>query len=212
MQVLVLRGLALIAAPLILAATVSQGWISTQDMIANGGSVMDGVWRYLGYFTVLTNLLVVAVLMRAALAPEERSGLNAPRFELMALTSILFVGVVYHALLASQWNPQGLQKLNDDVLHTWSPLAFSAFWLLRPRGAVTWSDALFAAFWPMAYSAYSLTRGAFDGHYPYYFMDPSSMPWLIVARNMAGLVLAFVVGALMLAAIDQRLRKLEPQN
>ncbi|MBY0565432.1 MAG: Pr6Pr family membrane protein [Hyphomonadaceae bacterium] len=212
MPVLVLRALAAAAAPVILASVVSQGWISTQDMIRSGGDVADGVWRYLGYFTVLTNLLVVGVLAGAALAPDNRKGLNAPHIELMTLTSILFVGVVYHLLLASQWNPQGLQKLNDDVLHTWSPLAFAAFWLLRPRGAARWSDALFAAVWPTAYSAYSLTRGAFDGHYPYYFIDPSSMPWLIVARNMAGLVLAFVAGALALAALDQGLRKLGPQN
>lgn len=212
MQGLVLRIFAAIAAPLIFAATVSQGVISTQDMIRSGGGVFDGVWRYLGYFTVLTNLLVAAVLMRAAWTPEARSGLNAPRFELMALTSIVFVGIVYHALLASQWDPQGLQKLNDDVLHTWSPLAFAAFWLLRPRGAVTWTDALFAALWPTAYSAYSLTRGAFDGHYPYYFIDPSTMSWLVVARNLTGLVVAFVAGALLLTALDRGLRKLQPQN
>lgn len=201
-----MRVLAAIAAPLILAATVSQGVISTQDMIASGGGVADGVWRYLGYFTVLTNLLIVAVLARAALAPAERRSLNAPRVELMALTSILFVGAVYHALLASQWDPQGLQKLNDDVLHTGSPLAFAAFWLLRPRGDIGWRDAAFAALWPTAYSIYGLTRGAFDGHYPYYFMDPSSTPWLIVARNMAGLVAVFMIGALVLIALDRALR------
>ena len=205
-----LQLLATVAAPLILAATVSQGWFSTQDMIRNGGNVIEGIWRYLGYFTVLTNLLVVAVLARAALSPDDQSGLNAPRVELMALTSILFVGAVYHALLASRWDPQGLQKLNDDVLHTWSPLAFAAFWLLRSRGSLTLQDAGFAALWPVTYSIYGLGRGFIDGFYPYYFMDPLSTPWLIVARNMAALVLVFMVAATFIVLVDRGLRKAQP--
>lgn len=74
------------------------------------------------------------------------------------------------------------------------------------------SDVLFAALWPTAYSLYGLGRGAVDGFYPYYFMDPTSTPWLMVARNMTGLVLAFVIGALALTVIDQALHKFKPQK
>jgi hypothetical protein len=201
-----------LGATVLAASIVSQGWLSVQGAMAEGETPAVGVWRYLCYFTVLTNALVAVVLARAALRPGDRSGINAPRFELLAATSILFVGAVYNALLASQWDPQGLQKFNDDVLHIWSPLGFTLFWVLRERGALSWRDALFAAIWPLLYSLYGLTRGAFDGFYPYFFMNPAAMPWLDVVRNMAGLVLAFIVGALVLIAVDRTIARFSRRN
>jgi hypothetical protein len=212
MAAMTLRALALFGAPWIAFSIFSQGWISTQGMLSEGGSVVDGVWRYLGYFTVLTNTLVALVLARAAWRPGDRTGLNAPRIELMAVTSILFVGVIYAVLLASQWDPQGLQKYNDDVLHVGAPITFALFWLLRPRGEVTWTDAGYAALWPSSYAAYGLTRGAVDGFYPYFFMNPATTPWPSVLTNMAALVGVFLVAALLLVALDRTAARLQPQN
>jgi hypothetical protein len=162
-----------------------------------------GIWIYLCYFTVLTNLLVTAVLARAALKPNDAQALNAPRIELMAVTSILFVGAVYNLLLASQWDPQGLRKFNDVILHAVSPALFAVYWLARPASALSWRDAAFAAAWPLAYAIYGLTRGAFDGYYPYFFMDPSTTPLPQLGLNMAALVGAFMVGALGLVVLDR---------
>ncbi len=195
------RALAICGAPIIAAATVSQGWLSVSESMDEGASLAEGVWIYLCYFTVLTNTFVVLVLARAALAPQSRTGLNAPRIELMAVTSILFVGAVYNLLLASQWDPQGLRKLNDVILHVASPLLFTLFWLLRSHGALNWRDALYCALWPGAYSVYALTRGAVDGFYPYYFINPGTMPWFQVASNMAGLIIVFTLAALLLAGL-----------
>ena len=72
--------------------------------------------------------------------------------------------------------PSVMQRL-APMLHGFDgPLAFAVFWLLRPYHALSWRDAIFTALWPTAYSAYSLTRGAFDGFYPYFFMNPATMP------------------------------------
>ena len=207
MNAIVPRLLASVGAPLIAAATVSQGWLSVSASMADGLSLAGGVWRYLGYFTVLTNVFVVLVLARAAFRPTDRVGANAPGIELMAVTSILFVGVIYNLLLASQWDPQGLQKLNDIVLHVLSPVWFALFWWLRPRGGLSWRDALIAASWPLAYSIYGLTRGAFDGHYPYFFMNPLTTPWPQLALNMGGLVTVFLAGAAALVMFDRMLAR-----
>jgi hypothetical protein len=160
---------------------------------------------------VLTNALVVLVLARSAIKPGDCTGLNAPRVELMAVTSILFVGVVYNLLLASLWDPQGLQRYNDNVLHIGAPVLFAAYWLTRPRGELTWGDALFAALWPGAYCAYGLTRGALDGFYPYFFMNPATAPWPNVLTNVTGLVAAFIVAALLLVGFDRRGVRRQPQ-
>lgn len=162
-------------------------------------------WRFFGYFTILTNCLVTLVLARAALKAGADDGLNSPPVELMTLTSILFVCAVYNILLAPRWSPEGWQLVADIAVHQGTPLVFALYWLARPHGRLRWANALFAALWPIAYSFYGLTRGALDGFYPYFFMDPSSAPWAQVTLNMAGLTAAFVAGALVFVAIDRAL-------
>jgi len=201
------RGAAILGALLVGLGLALQLKLTVGNMMADGATPLEAVWRYFGYFTILTNVLVFSVLLRASLRPESRADLNAPHVELMAVTSISFVGLVYHALLASRWDPQGLQKVADILLHTASPLVFLVFWFLRPRGGLTWRGALFCALWPAAYAVYGLTRGAFDGFYAYFFMDPNELSWPQLALNVAGLSLAFVIGAFAFVALDDFLSK-----
>ena len=181
--------------------------ILVTNMMGEGATLVEAVWRYFAYFTILTNAFVFLVLARAALSPHDREGLNAPRVELMAAISILFVGVVYNLLLAGRWDPQGLQKIADVGVHNVAPVWFFVFWLLRAGSGLVWRDGWFAALWPSGYCAYGLGRGAVDGFYPYYFMDPTAMSWPQLALNATGLCAAFVVGALALVGVDRALRR-----
>lgn len=180
-------------------------------MSADGASAVEVTWRYFVYFTLLTNTFVTLVMTRAALSPGDRTGLNAPRVELMAVTSIMFVCIVYNLLLASRWDPQGWQKLADVIVHNVVPPLFLMFWLLRPHGPLTWRDAAFAALWPLAYAVYGLMRGLFDGFYPYFFMDPFSITYAQIALNLLGLVVAFGAGALLLIGVSRALGRRQPQ-
>jgi hypothetical protein len=181
------------------------------DMAANGASPLDVTWRYYVYFTLLTNTFVTLVFARAAWKPEGVEGLNAPRVELMAVTSIMFVCIVYNVLLAARWDPQGWQKVADVVVHNIVPVLFLIFWSLRPHGGLNWRDAAFAATWPLGYAIYGLTRGALDGFYPYFFMDPTTLSYGQIAINLAGLVAAFIVGALLLIGVSRALGRRQPQ-
>ena len=207
----VARGVAAIGAALGLAGLGLQYWLLYVDMSANGASPVDVLWRFYAYFTLLTNTFVTLVFGRAALKPEILSGLNAPRVELMAVTSIMFVCIVYNLLLAARWDPQGWQKLADVIVHNVVPVLFLVFWTLRPHGALKWRDAAFAALWPLAYAIYGLTRGLFDGFYPYFFMDPTSAGYGQIALNLVGLVVAFMLGASLLIGISRALARRKPQ-
>lgn len=189
---------------------VLQYWLLYVDMTPNGASPLNVLWRFYAYFTLLTNTFVTLVLARAALKPDSLTGLNAPRVELMAVTSIMFVCIVYNLLLASRWDPQGWQKVADVIVHNAVPPMFLLFWALRPHGALKWTDAAFAALWPLAYAIYGLTRGLFDGFYPYFFMDPTSASYGQIALNLTGLVAAFAVGALLLFCISRALGRRKP--
>lgn len=187
-----------------------QFWLLYTDMTSNGATPLEATWRYFAYFTILTNTFVTLVMARAALKPASYTGLNAPSIELMAVTSILFVCIVYNLLLASRWDPQGWQKTADVIVHDAVPIIFAIFWFLRPHGSLTWRDAGIAALWPLAYAVYGLSRGAFDHFYPYFFMDPTQVSYLIIARNMIGLVVAFLLGAALLLTVSRALAKRQP--
>ncbi|MEZ5962107.1 MAG: Pr6Pr family membrane protein [Hyphomonadaceae bacterium] len=188
-----------------------QYWLLYAELSQDGASPLDVLWRYYAYFTLLTNTFVTLVFARAALKPDSLNGLNAPRVELMAVTSIMFVCIVYNLLLASRWDPQGWQKVADVIVHNIVPVLFLLFWALRPHGGLKWSHAIFAASWPLAYAIYGLSRGALDGFYPYFFMDPTSASYGQIALNLAGLVVAFMLGALLLIGISRALGHRKPQ-
>jgi hypothetical protein len=187
-----------------------QYWLLYADMSAQGASSLEITWRYFVWFTLLTNIFVTLVMARAALKSESNTGLNAPRTELMAVTSILFVCIVYNVLLASRWDPQGWQKVADVIVHDIVPITFALFWFLRPHGSLTWRDAAFTALWPLAYAVYGLTRGRFDHFYPYFFMDPTTLSYGRIAVNLVGLVAAFAIGAMLLLGISKLLARRKP--
>jgi hypothetical protein len=199
-----------------IGALIGAGGLSLQfvvlyaSMTAEGATPIEAAWRYFAYFTILTNSFVTLVMGRAALAPQARAGLNAPRVELTAVTSILFVCVVYNLLLASRWDPQGWQKVADVTVHQIVPAVFVLFWALRPHSRLDWRDAGFAALWPAGYAAYLLTRGAVDGFYPYFFIDPTTLAWTQLALNLSALMAAFVAGALLLVGMSRTLAR-QPQ-
>lgn len=199
------RWIAIAGALIGLAGLLLQYALLYRDMSAGGASVFEVTWRYFAYFTLITNTLVTAVFASAALRPGRNHGLNAPRIELMTVTSIVFVCVVYNLLLASRWDPQGWQKVADVIVHQIVPAMFALYWIARPRGVLAWRDAMFAAIWPAAYAVYGLTRGAIDGYYPYFFMDPSTTPVPQVSLNLAALVASFIAGAVVFVAADRTL-------
>ncbi len=184
---------AVVLACLASAGVLLQLWLSLDLAVRNGDGWWHGLIMYLGYFTVLSNMLVALVAIRAARAPD--GGLDHP-WRGAAVTSIVVVGLAYHLLLRKIWDPQGLQLVADMVLHYAVPLAALAWWLaLPPRRPQAARLPLRWLAWPLGYSVYALLRGAVTGLYPYYFIDAGVLGLPRVLLNMAGLSLAFIAMA-----------------
>lgn len=185
-------------AALALAAWLTLGAqlvLSIQSALADGDSAWSGIVAYLGYFTILTNILCAKVLTAHAIRADlpGLAFLRRPGVATMAASSIIVVGVVYHTLLAAQWNPEGLQLVVDHMLHTVLPVGFVIVWTrLVPRGAVTFAQSPWWASYLVAYAAYILVRGRILGEYPYFFIDVGTLGYPVALRNAALLGVAFV--------------------
>ena len=170
-------------------ATVGLAALRTQfDVIVTPADTAGKLWLMAGFLTVLTNVLLVGHLL--AVAQGWRMGASRAAGLLL---SILVIGLIYHAVLARLWAPQGLAWWADQGLHTAMPLGYALWWWCFAAKTVTQSDAPKWLIWPLIYGIYALSRGAISGFWAYPFLDAGALGWPKVALNMAGMMLGYAV-------------------
>lgn len=190
-------------AAIAVAGLACVGLILQFMILANNMGYGLATWRFVGFFTILTNIGIALVATAIALGKD--GGLAGPRARLMGLTAIVTVGVVYSLLLRSLWSPAGLQKLADMALHDVTPILFAALWIAMPHGELRWGDFKWALAPPALYLAYALARGAFDGWYAYWFLNPATQTIGELTISIAAVLLLFSVVAAAAIALDRRL-------
>ena len=188
-----------------------QLFITLQANIQSGHGVGRGIVIFLGYFTILTNLVVCLALTLPLLAASTPAGRFFARSDVNAgvATSIVFVGLAYYFLLRNVWNPQGLSLLANVILHYVTPALFLIYWWFAfPKGALRWSYPLIWGIYPTAYMVYVLIRGEIIGHYPYGFIDPSAIGYQKTMINAVGLLIVFIALGLILVALSRLQRRI----
>jgi hypothetical protein len=204
------RTTAALSAIFVWAALLLQLFLVIGGFIRRGDGVLAGLWRYVGFFTILSNSFAALVFTHAAVRPKERSGLGAARVELAMTVAMVIVGVVYALLLRGHWEPRGLQKISDIAVHNISPALCVIFWTLRPHGDVRWLDAAWCLVWPSLYAVYAMLRGALDGWYAYPFLNPVTLTFQGLIGNLMGLGAAVVAVALVFITIDKAMSASAP--
>lgn len=192
------------AVRLLAAAAALAGWagLAVQFGLTLGRmDALAGLWRLVGFYTILTN--IGAALVATAIALASGSALARPRARLMAATSITMVGIVYSVALRNVWNPTGLQKLADILLHDAAPLLWLALWFAAPHPRLRWSEIGWAVVPPALYCAYSLARGTADGWYAYWFLNPAEQSAAELFVSISVLICGFAVVAVAFVAVDR---------
>jgi hypothetical protein len=161
--------------------------------------VAETIIRFFSFFTILTNILAATSFTLLATARQREQFLTRPP-QLSAITVYIFVvGLVYNVVLRFIWNPAGLQRLVDELLHVVIPLLFLIYWLLFvDKKALKWTDAFVWLLYPLVYLGFVLTRGATSGFYPYPFIDVVQLGSGTVFRNCVLLFIVFLVLSLLL--------------
>ena len=176
-----------------------------QKMTGEGASVLEAIWRFFGFFTILTNVAVALVATAMAIRPN--SILANPNARLATATAIFIVGLVYSVALRAIWQPTGWQAVVDHGLHDATPVLFVVSWFFSAHGQLQWRSAVWAVFPALAYFIYALIRGSSDGWYAYWFMDPTSLPPVQMATNIVILLSIFSVVALVFVGLDKWLAR-----
>jgi hypothetical protein len=187
-----------------------QAFVTLQSTAHSGKGVLSGIISLLGYFTILTNLLVCFALTLPLIAPSSAMGRFFARSDVNAgvATSIVFVGLAYYFLLRHVWHPQGWALLADILLHYVMPTAFLIYWWFNfPKGALRWSYPLIWGIYPTTYLVYVLIRGPLVGSYPYGFIDPNAIGYQKALINGVGLLIVFIALGLTLIALGRLQRR-----
>ncbi len=146
-----------------------------------GPGVSDG--DYFSYFTVLSNLFVVAMLLHGALRPAHTRSRTVELLRGAAVVYILTTGIVYLLLLSGH---APTYPWVNAILHYLMPVAVTLDWLSDPP-SVRLEPARTLVLWmafPLLYVFYTLARGAIVDWYPYFFVNPHrSGGYLLVAGD-----------------------------
>lgn len=179
------------------------GWVAltlqlivTVDMTTGDGrTVGHAIWRYLSFFTILTNLLVALTLTRVARA-RWPGGTSADVSTITdVVLAIAIVGVTYHTLLSGRVPEMGpLWWTADRMLHYLIPAVSVLWWLaFVPAHRRSYRDPPAWLIFPASYLVYALVRGSFDGWYPYFFIDVSTLGYGRALLNSGGLAVGMLV-------------------
>ncbi len=172
-------------------------------------SIGETIIRYFSFFTILTNLLVALCFTFILLAKKIKSAYFLGKRTLTAVTVyIIIVGLVYNLILRFLWNPEGLQFIVDELLHSVIPLLCFIFWWLNvSREKLEWKDAFPWLLYPLLYILYSLVHGRISNYYPYPFIDVNTLGYKQVAINSILLAGCFwVVSCILIAITKMRYR------
>ncbi|RST54569.1 hypothetical protein EJI01_11090 [Variovorax sp. MHTC-1] len=189
------------------AALALQLALSIGLATAGGRTAGWGVFMYLGYFTILTNLLAALALTAAASAAQGtlQRFFRRPGVASAIGANIAVVGLVYFFVLRHIWNPEGLLWLADVLLHYLMPVLFLAYWWIAvPARGLRWRDLPHWWIYPLGYLAYALVRGAIAGVYPYPFIDAGALGYGRTALNAVAVLIGFSLVAALLVAIGRK--------
>jgi len=168
--------------------------------------------QFFVYFTILTNLLVLAVTVSLAREPD-RDGRVWRVLRLDAVVCIAVAGVVHWFFLRPLLDLSGASYVADKLLHVVVPILAVGGWLwVGPRGRASQAELLPSLALPVVWLVLTLLGGALSGWYPYPFLDVDDLGYARVAVNCVGVAVLFLLNAAGAIGLDRRLRRWMPSS
>ncbi len=183
------------------------------NLINRTQNLVEAIIRFFTYFTIQVNLLVA--LCFTVLWLTRKSGrsnfFSSPKTQTAIAVYIGIVGITYNTILRFTWNPQGWQRVVDELLHVVVPAFFILYWFLfASKNGLQWKNIFPWLAYPFAYIIVILLRGSVSGFYPYPFIDVDALGYNRVLINCGGMFAAFLLVSLLFVAVA-KMRGNEPR-
>ncbi|WP_206490612.1 Pr6Pr family membrane protein [Rhodococcus sp. KRD162] len=157
--------------------------------------------NYFSYFTVLSNVATVLVLMIGGLIDPRSSGWQLVRG---AVTLYMVITGIIYAVLLANIDVGVADPWTNNVVHRIMPVVLLLDWILAPpRRRISESRSLMWLLFPLIYGIYTLVRGPIVDWYPYPFLDPREQGYIALAIGLVVLTVAFALMALAVNALGR---------
>lgn len=187
-------------------AAISNTYLVIANASSNGYTVPEALGRFFSHGTILTNILVAVNLSAILLFPNSKAAdfFSKPFTSGATALYILMVGIAYNTLMRQFSTAQGLNEVDNELLHVIVPILYFLYWLFfASKDSLQWKDAFLWLIWVAIYFAYLLIRGAIDGFYPYTFLNVTLLgyPQIILRASISGI--AIICIAILLVEIGK---------
>jgi len=207
-QISPIKNYAGLSAIIVWLSLALQFYVSLKNTIV---TTLETTIRFFSYYTVETNLLIAICLTAVYLNGINEKGIFFTRPKTLTATAvyICIVGLTYNVILRFQWNPQGIDRVPDELLHLIIPVIYLIFWSrFVPKQTIQWNNILPWAIFPVVYLLYTLWRGPMAADwYPYPFLNVKALGYNKVLLNSAMVTAVYLIFAVMVIAIAKAMSK-----
>ena len=206
------RIIALLSALLGWFAVITQLYLMIENRAV---SIPGTLFRFFAFFTIDTNIIVALCFTFIFLGSKYPLGrFFAKASTITAITVyITIVGIVYNVILRSIWDPQGMQKIVDELLHSVIPALFIISWLIYvPIEQLKWKNAFPWLIFPIIYMIYALIHGSITKWYPYPFVDVNKLGYKKALLNAGGILLVIFLLSLALIGTGKLMKKFDEKK
>ncbi len=200
------KNLSLIFAGIAWFAVITQFYLMMDNRVTE---VPETVIRFFSFFTIQTNILTAVYFTFQFFYAKRNHWLNEAGSLTAITVYIIVVGMVYQLVLRQVWEPTGMQKLVDELLHSVNPILVLIFWFLyEKKSLLIWSMIPVWLIYPLIYLIYILFLGTISNFYPYPFVNVPELGYRQVFLNAFFMLLLF----LGLSAVFVGVRKITVRN
>lgn len=169
-------------------------------------------------FTIRSNIIAAIVFIVSAfvLLTKKQENNVLDLCKNAALIYMIIVLTTYHFILSSGGEYSGMRVITNFTLHYFTPILILLNWMIFEEKK--WYSYKSIAFWlafPIIYGVVSLLRGAYDGFYPYFFLNPNNpIPdgvgsYINVSFVIAGFTFVYCILGFLLIIINRGVLRFE---
>lgn len=184
------------------------GWFSlvTQFILLLQNSnvdILNSIVRFFSFFTILSNFLVSICF--TTLFFKFSTLFKSYKTQTAIAVYISIVAIVYNIVLRFIWEPTGLQKIVDELLHVVNPILFVAFWFIsKNKIYISYTFTFKILIFPLIYLFSVLSIGHYSKYYPYPFLEVNLIGYSNLIINCIVITVAFILISLSFIFISNR--------